>query len=470
MKWHIKGNPFDVQRTALERSEGRAAYAWFMEQGLGKTPVALNAFEDLAQQGKVTDMVVIAPNSLKGNWEDEARKWESSARIQIWDSPARWNQNSGADVHIFNYECCSMAGGDVIENLLETRKCLLVLDESQRIKNPNSTVTRRVLGHFAKYARYRRALSGTPMTNTVLDFWSQLRFAGALSGSNPIVFKNRYGVSVAGFKGHKKLVGVKNEDELRDIINGVAFRALKIDWAKDLPDKLYREPMRLELPGELRAHYQTMLEMFIVMLDDDRAVLTDAVAGQYLKLQQISSGFIYDGDNVHTLMPMHQLPKFKALMDVIEANGNNSKTLVFAHFRPTCQKLLAAIEQETGEPPAWIVGGMRTEDVRAQKDAFNSDTGPRVMVLQLSAGKEGHTLLGGPSVPCHTSCYFENSFNLGDRLQSEDRNHRYGQKNPVLYVDFTSSPVETHVIRAYQKKKKLVEYLIDNKEYLTKGG
>jgi len=475
MTWHLKGNPFEVQRVALERAEERRGFNWFMEQGLGKTAVALNNFMELSKADVVSDLVVVCPNSLKSNWVDESKNWEADAEFRVWEDAKRWDESKKrkserfhGNAHVFNYEALLAAGGDAIEELLTTRRCMLVLDESQRIKNPNSTITRRVLGHYSKYAKIKRCLSGTPMTNTVVDFWPQLRFAGALNGSNPISFKKRYGIEVPGFKGKGKLVGVKNEGELQEIIAEYGFRAAKKEWA-DLPEKLYRDPIKTMIPSVLKEHYTTMLEEFAVMVSDDTVVTTEAVAGQYLKLQQISSGFIYDGSSVHRLIPTPKLPKFRALMDVIEANGNNSKTLVFAHFKPSCQELIKVISEELDQPVAYIVGGMKTEELRQQKDSFNQAGGPRVMVLQLSAGKEGHTLLGDRDKdPCHTVCYYENNFNLGDRLQSEDRPHRYGQKNAVLYVDFSSSPIESHVIRAFQQKKELVDYLVDNRPRLMR--
>jgi hypothetical protein len=305
------------------------------------------------------------------------------------------------------------------------------------------------------------------MTNTAADFWSQLRFAGALDGSNPVNFKHRYCLEVPGHKFHKKVVGTKNEEELQEIIAQWGFRATKAEWA-DLPEKVYREPIRVKMPDNLKKHYETMMEEFVVMLDDENVVTTEAVAGQYLKLQQISSGFVYDRGEAHRLVPTAMLPKFRALMDTLDANGKSSKTLIFAHFRVTCQELIDTLTAETGVRPCYIVGGMREHEIRAEKAGFEDAEGPQHMVLQLSAGREGHTLLGHPSNPCHTTCYYEMNFNLGDRAQSEDRNHRYGQKNSVLYVDYSSSPMESLIIRAYQKKKELVAHILDNKEDLTK--
>jgi SNF2 family DNA or RNA helicase len=472
-KWSLKGAPFEVQHMALSKSRGRKGYNWWLEQGLGKTPVCFEGYSELQYLGLVDHLIVVCPNSLKGNWVSEAKKWNADVQFQVWENPKDWNPKHVGNATVINYEALMGAGGEEITKLLTSRRCFLALDEAQRIKNPSSAVTKVVLGQYSKLASYKRGLTGTPMTNTVADLWSQLRFAGALNGTNVVPFTKRYGVTISGFKGKKKVVGTRHEEELREIIEEYGFRASKADWS-DLPEKLYRDPISVPMPNVLRAHYQTMLEEFVVMLDvgGEDTVSAIQVAGQYLKLQQISSGFIYGNNReVHRLTDTKSLPKFKALMDVIDANGSSSKTLVFVHFRPSCQELITCIGEMTKQPVAYIVGGMTTSEIDHQKDIFNSSSGPQVMVLQLSAGKEGHTLLGDPDLnPCHTVCYYENNFNLVDRAQSEDRPHRYGQKNAILYVDFASSPMERLIIQAYQRKKKIIDFLIDNRGTVDKAG
>jgi len=294
--------------------------------------------------------------------------------------------------------------------------------------------------------------------------------AGALNGSNPISFKNRF-AQTGGFKG-KQIVGVKNEESLMRLVAESGFRATKAEWAAHLPEKLYREPIRLEMPKALQAHYLSMQEEFIVSLSEEQVITAEMVASQYVKLQQISSGFIKDGDDYHQLVPMVSLPKFEALCEILDSNGCGnsvlgSKTLVFAHFRHTCRELLVCFKEAYGDA-AYILGGMSPDETRHQKERFNAKGGPQVMVLQIAAGREGHTLLGHPENPCYNVCFYENNFNLGDRVQAEDRAHRHGQKNNVIYTDFTSSPIETLIIKALQTKKDLIGHLLDNKPKLQK--
>jgi hypothetical protein len=123
--------------------------------------------------------------------------------------------------------------------------------------------------------------------------------------------------------------------------------------------------------------------------------------------------------------------------------------------------MIEELTRKFGIAPAYLIGGMTPDETAAQKDAFNSDAGPPYMVAQLSVGNASHTLLGGPTRPCHSMLYFENWFSLLKRKQSEDRIHRIGQRFPCTYYDIASSPVEKAVIKSLQDKNELVRSVID---------
>ena len=109
-----------------------------------------------------------------------------------------------------------------------------------------------------------------------------------------------------------------------------------------------------------------------------------------------------------------------------------------------------------------LIGGMASDEVSAEKSAFNCTGGNKVLVSQLSVGGIGHTLTGGTGDSrCSSTVFFENSFSLGDRIQSEARNYRIGQDRAVVYYDLISSPIDRKVIKALQSKKDLVRALID---------
>lgn len=472
--WLLHKPPFAVQTEALRRSEGRRGFLFLMEQGLGKTGVALNEFAYLHSIGKADLMIVVSPNSPRSNWQDEAKDMGFPYPVDLWpmtDKPK---------VIVINYEALTLGnlggkgvtvgkGGRFLLNLVQHNKAYLFFDECHRLKNPSSNVTKFVLAHLVKDAAYVRGGTGTPYGKSVMDLYPQLRMVGALNGVNPYSFRSKYAV-LAGFQG-KTVVGIKKESQqdLYDLIDEHSFRALKCEWT-DIPDKLYKST-RVEMPPALMPYYKSMKQDFLVTLDDINGgteVGANAVITQMGKLQQISSGFIIDEDRAcQDLVPVSDLPKYKAILDTLDANGTGSKTIVFVHHTHSLARLVAAFEKDTGHAPAVIKGGLSPEETREQKALFNRDGPPYVIVAQIQAAKEGHTLLGGPATPCYTEVFFETTYNMIDRSQCEDRPHRHGQKHNVLICDFPSSPIEVTAISAIQRKKDVATEILDARRNKT---
>ncbi len=466
------GRPFNVQIEALLRSDERAyaqqknGYNWWMEQGLGKSAVALAEYIRYKRAGYVDALAVVCPPSLRGNWRDQIDLWTPGMSRFVWEGKGKLSKMGNTSAFVMNYEAARNAGGKELAEVINNRRTYMVIDEAHNIKNPNSDNTRAIL-NLGSTAVVRRGLTGTPWGNNVMDLWPQLRFAAELEGSNPYSFRAKY-AQMGGYMG-KKVTGINtsNFPQLQTILDRSSFRALKSEWAKDLPPKLPPVTMPILMPIELRKHYESMLQDFAVLFnedaDPDDGVFANMVLTQMTKLQQISSGFIYDDNRkIHTLYPFDKLPKTKALEEIFDGLDYRAKFLVVAHFVPTVRNLIDHFTKVCGgTKPCFIAGGMSPSDMDAHKAAFNSDSGPRVMVIQTTAGKEGHTLLGTPDHPCHTMAFFENNFSLINRSQIEDRPHRWGQTFPVSYYDFTSSHIESKAILAVQEKRSVAHAVID---------
>jgi len=456
--WHIKGKPYAVQTEALKRAYGRKGYGWWMEMGLGKTAVALNEYVDLVRRDEVEHLVVICPNSLKWNWVDEAANFGMEG-VAAWVWPDAWPPKglirAIPRMHVMNYEALLYSGGEWMKDFAKINdgKFMLVADETSRIKNFQASTTKKMI-QLAPYAHTVRALSGTPMVNNVMDYWSQLRFIRQALG-NPYAFRNRYAV-MGGYLG-KQVVGIREEtrSELQRILDDCSFTALKSEWA-DLPPKVFPPPRTVSLAPPQYKHYKAMQDDLMTMLGDE-AVTAPMVITQLEKLQQISSGFIIDNqDRVHDLVDPARNPKLIEVRNVIEEAGG--KVLIFCRHKHAVHILRQALADFR---PAFMIGGTSRDGLEHEKKEFNNNPERRVMIAQSSVGGMGHTLLGGTGRDrCSTTIFFENSFALGDRLQSEDRNHRHGQDaDCVTYIDIVASPVERKVVAALQKKVHLIQSL-----------
>ena len=446
--WLIKGEPYAVQRAALNAARDKTHFAYFMEMGLGKTATCIAEFVRLTTEGKTKKLLVVCPNSLKKNWANEIERF-ITANIRVTMSPL----GPSSDEHhawIINYESVIATLGAKLDEYIDA-DTYVVLDESIQIKNPQAKRSKKLLIDI-RDAGYVRLLSGAPIVNSPLDIYPQLRAVRAPVeeiGKNSFVFRNRFCV-MGGYMG-KKVIGVQPErqEDLEEIISSVSFRAKKKDWT-DLPEKSYTT-RSYEMTKDQKSMYSDMLEQFLVEFDDQTISVGQKINAAQ-KLQQISSGFILDEDRkAHEIMPRSKNPKLNLLKEVMEEVSG--KMLIFAHHRAAIDMLI----EEFGA--AYIRGGMSDDEIEEQKRLFNEGS-VRWKVGQQTSAKYGHTLLGTSELPCYTTFYFENTYALDPRIQSEDRNHRHGQKHPVLYIDAVGSLIEEEMINALQNKLDMAEALI----------
>src|SRR5262245_36473705 len=279
----------------MRRADGADKYGWFMEQGLGKTGVALNHYID---DEEVELMVVVAPQSFKLGWLTALSEYNITfLGGGYWPRdplPFDWDQG----VYVINYEAMSRKNSKArapLQKLMEQRRVMLVLDESKALGNPRSDWTKASI-ELAKRATKVRELNGTPICQTPMDYYGQLRALGKLNGMLATSFRNRFCV-LGGYMGKQVLPQIRNGEELGQILDSCSFRALKSDWRKDLPPKI---PITIELgmTARQRAHYKTMLEEFYAMVGSDD-VTANMVITQLGKLRQISSGvLLHEGKEI----------------------------------------------------------------------------------------------------------------------------------------------------------------------------
>lgn len=440
VRWHLKhkrfgDKPWAVQEEAMRRADGRPRFGHFLQQGLGKTALTLNEFVGASD---VDLHVVIVPNSFKGDWPLALDEWGLGfMRGGSWpddDLPFDWEHG----LYAIGQETLrgSRTARDAIFQLLRERRCMLTIDESSGIKNPQSLLAGYCI-NLVKNAVMVRELNGTPLVQNVMDYYAQLRVLGELNGVNPYQFRNEFAV-MGGYMG-RQIKGIKNEEKLGKILDRCTFRALKKDWRKDLPPQL-SVPVHLEMTDNQQRHYRTMMEEFYAEIGDEGVVTADMVITQRNKLQQISSCMLMDGDKVHWLEPPEKNPKLRAVLDLFDYG--KCKAIVTYLYKPSGAMLLKALE-ERGLKPAWISGGMTPAQIASNKERFNDDSECRVLVGQIDQTSRGHTLLGqAGNDRCDRIYFYENSLSLLHRLQMQDRNHRGEQDQTCYLYDFIGSPVE----------------------------
>jgi len=450
--------PWDVQAEGMRRSQGRSHYGYFLEQGLGKTALTLN---DFAVDDSVDLMVVVAPNSFKLDWTYAPKDWGLDYKTGMWPKDPLPEKYERA-VYAINYEAMRDSAFRPLEQLFKKRRVQFTIDESSALKHFGSSNSAQTFA-LAKRATKVRELNGTPMTQSVMDYFMQLKCLMELDGWTPKAFRNRYAVEEVGFKGIKKIVGMKNEDELSELLSRCVFRALKEDWRKDLPPRVF-VPMRLEMTNKQLKHYNEMLHDFMTVCGDVEA-LAKLVLTQQDKLRQISSGLIMQDGKVEWLDKPMALPKVRACLDIMDGYG---KTIVVYNYRPTGEMLLETFKEQ-GFNPAVLRGQMKPEHQREEKRRFNEDDDCRVILAQEAAACMGHDLLGSKGANRATKMtFFENSFNLRDRLQMLDRNHRGEADQECTVYDLVTSEMEETVIEALVAKKDQADIVDDLVRFILK--
>lgn len=462
-----------LKLSAQARAEGKRGFAFYMDMGLGKTLTALEEFcrFTLERPRHVTRLLVICPNSFKNGWKNEVHKHGFDFAVHVYDSRKRqqcltWMQQSFGKpaVLIMNYEAIRVAKGQTRSNGLDTLKkfiydkdVMLVIDESIAIKNPRASQTKTLL-RMPLYMNFRaiRLLSGKPSTQGPHDYWAQLAIIDCVRESF-FSFRNRY-CKMGGYK-DKEVLGALNPDELADRMRPFVFKALKDDprWGLGLPPKLYTD-RQYDLGPLLRPYQEMELEFLTWLRNNKGHVAVEAAITQLMKLQQIQCGFIHkENGDPERLVDDKDNPRLKALLEVID-NEVSGKVAICYHHRFVGRQLYDTLSSR-GLDPVQIQGDMKQSEIDGVKDRFDRDPDCRAILLQIQAGKYGHTLLGDQGAPidaCATMIFYQNNFSFDDRSQIEDRIHRMGQKQKsCLYLDFVGSGTDMKIIAALQRKERL---------------
>ncbi len=492
--WSIPGlllnvkDLYDVQEKAIEEAGDKRGFAYFLEQGLGKTRTVLYEFHNKERRGLADILVVICPRPLRGAWRDEAVEIGLDYPIILMDNEkktrALLNQigPSKPVILVMHYEQVLTHGNAILTAMLERSKKLYVaLDESVRIKKHSSVIgdriyllvqakeriqvgkKKQIIDVLKKRRRveFSRVLSGTPAPQGPHDLWNQFRVIGEMEATPYYAFRSLY-CRMGGYMG-KQILGHQNLDLLRERTGRFAFRAKKADWT-DLPEKIWMPPHEVQLSPEQRRSYLELMHEFVIEFKEGDYLTVEMAITLKNKLQQICSGWVFDNEKqARELVPLDRNPKLQEARAIIEDLPH--KVIVFYFFRET-RNYLAQLAEQMGYDHVFLEGrgpdGKRLSDAEfdRRKELFNNEDSVKIAFCQTDAVKEGHTLLGTEKMPCHDTLFLENTYSLYARKQGEDRNHRHGQVHPVRYWDIVTSREDKAIIRALQKKEGLQEAVL----------
>jgi len=460
MNYKFKTKPYAHQLTALEKSWNRESYAYFMEMGTGKTKVLIDNLAMLYDKGKVNGALIVAPKGVVGTWYNNELPTHLPNHIEnvtvMWQSNITKKQQKkletlyeiGTALHILvmNVEAFSTDKGiKFAEKFLSCHNTLMAIDESTTIKNPSAKRTKNILG-LAQNTKYRRIMTGSPVTKNPLDLFSQCYFLDPfhLDHDSYYSFRMRYAImKTANISGRKiQLVnGFKNLGELSDKLQPFSYRVLKEDCL-DLPDKIFIKRQIKLSPDQFKL-YEQMKKEALAILKGKQSTTVNTLT-QLMRLQQITCGHFTSDDGATQPITNNRITE---LMDVLEET--EGKAIIWAHYQYDIIEIIKAVTKKYG--PGSIVdyyGLTPQEDRQPNIKKFQDDPKCRFMVGTPSTGGYGITLTAA-----NTVIYYSNGYDLEKRLQSEDRAHRIGQKKSVTYVDIMADDtVDEKIVQALRKK------------------
>jgi hypothetical protein len=296
-----------------------------------------------------------------------------------------------------------------------------------------------------------RLLTGTPLAESPMDLYPQLRLCGATMGVNPYSWRNRW-CKTGGYMGKKVLPGCKDPEQLAKFCEPYMFRATKAQWADYLPEKTF-SVRHVDMTPKQRQMYNEMRREFC--LEFEGKTVTAAMAMSVMtKVSQISAGFVIDDLGQAVNIDVTN-PKLDALIEWTDQFGRGAGKFVVVAVNKHAVKICADRLNFAGYHVLTLYGDSELS-VDDAKNRFNNDDSVDGIVLSVKKGGVGLTLLGSPNRPCSSMCFFQTSWSLIDRLQVIDRIHRIGQKWPCTYTDIVSSPLDAEIVRRLNLKEDAV--------------
>jgi SNF2 family DNA or RNA helicase len=456
------------QRKAITRADEIPNLALFFQQGTGKTGTTIRILANKYNHGKrLRRTLIVCPIIVLENWKREFAKFcpklpqekifivHGTKKEKILDEAVTQDC-----IIITNFE--TLLNEKIRTKLMKWVPEILVVDESQRCKNPASKRTKYVIA-LADLTKNRYILSGTPILNSPMDIWAQYRILdkGETFGKNFFSFRATYFYDKnAGMPQHAYFPDWKARKEMFDDLNSkiysIAERAVKSECL-DLPP-LVRQKIYVELSKGQRKLYDSLRDDFVAYLDENQgAIVADLAITKALRLQQIVSGYVkLESGEEHEFEETERIAALKELLEDITPNNKVIIWCVFKHnykaIREVCNELKIKFVEAHGDISA--------SSKLANVDTFNNDSETRVFI-----GHPASLGVGINLVAASYAIYFSRNFSLENDLQSEARNYRGGSEihQKITRIDLVAKDtIDEQVVESLHNKENVAKILLDN--------
>ena len=447
MNWSTTTALYDHQTRAVEKLRRSRVGGLLMEMGTGKTRAAIELVKLRAE--RIDHTVWFCPVANKETIRYEIEKHTRGAAVYVFDSRTTAENLPCVDWYVVGIESMSSSNRVTLAvAALISESSFVIVDESSYIKNYNSRRTARIT-MLSEKSRYRLILTGTPVSEGVVDLYSQMKFLSkkilgygsfhTFSANHLVYSEDRPG----------QIVGSLNTAWLAERIQPYTYQVTKAECL-DLPRKLY-ETRYCGLTAAQAERYQQAKEEALCLLDQVTDYEKTYILFQLFgSLQQIVCGYWNRRDPWSDEQELIELPhdRLAVLLSVIHDIPANERVIIWSKYHHSIRQIVAALREAHGpDCTAEFHGGL--SEARREAELTRWRTGPaRFLLATQAAGGHGLTLN-----EAHYAIFYSNEFRYSTRAQAEDRCHRIGQEFPVTYIDVVcSGTIDDRISSALARK------------------
>lgn len=414
------------------------------DMGLGKTIQVISLMLKLKEENRVKGQsLVVCPTTLLGNWVKELNSFAPSLKVSVYHGAER-QLDEKADIIITTFAVLRID----IENIKKKNWGILVIDEAQNIKNPDTSQT---LAVKSLKAEYKIAMTGTPVENRLTELWSIFDFINKGYLGTLREFQKRYAVPIEKFK------QTNRAEKLKLSISPFVLRRLKTDKSviTDLPEKVVLDEY-CYLSKTQAALYESTLNSIMGQISEAQGINRRGMIFKLITaLKQICNHpYQYKKSGEMTKDVSGKCDKFISVLDGILAN--KEKSVVFTQYKEMGKILVPIVQNELSTTPLFFHGSLNTAQREAMLKQFKEDDDSKIMILSLKAGGTGLNLTNATNV-----IHYDLWWNPAVEDQATDRTYRIGQKNNVMvHRLITLGTFEEKIDEMIKKKKELVNMAV----------
>lgn len=469
--FEFKTKPFAHQIDGVRFGLNKKKFLLCDDQGLGKTKQIIDFVGCLEKTDTINKVLIVCGvNSLKYNWQSEIsihseeKGWVLGTRFRKTTGKAYEGNTKNKLEDLDNLPDCRYiitnietlrAGAEKIsktkyhfpiaEKLQELCKngtiSVIAFDECHKSKEPTSLQSRAMINVTAKYMV---AMSGTPLMNNPLDLYFPMKWLGYENHSF-YQFKQHY--CTLGGWGGSQVVGYKNLEEIRAMMDSIMLRRLKTE-VLDLPEKI----RKIEYVDMTPKQKQIYKEVYNGVLSDLQKIkFSNNPLSMMIRLRQATG---WTGIISNTVQESAKMERMLELVQEIIASGQ--KAIIFSNWESITE---VAREKLKSYNPAYITGATKADDRMDEVTRFQTDNKCKVIIGTIGAMGTGLTLTAAQNV-----IFLDSPWNMALKAQAEDRAHRIGTKGTVSVITLCCrDTIDERIEELVEKKGQIADALVDGK-------